>query len=170
MLCPRDGHEMVRTEFGGVAIDACPACGGVWFDAFELAKFDDAVEHHGEELIMWLEQLVAGTPAVDLSERLPSPVDPEVLMMRRFADPEGTIELDKCPVSGGIWLDAGELARLRARFPDEATRREATRIVIDRVMRCPEFRADRAAEAAGLSGVTRVARLLSWITPWREAA
>ena len=170
MLCPRDGHEMVRTEFGGVAIDACPACGGVWFDAFELAKFDDAVEHHGEELIMWLEQLVAGTPAVDLSERLPSPVDPEVLMMRRFADPEGTIELDECPVSGGIWLDAGELARLRARFPDEATRREATWIVIDRVMRCPEFRADRAAEAAGLSGVTRVARLLSWITPWREAA
>ena len=170
MLCPRDGHEMVRTEFGGVAIDACPACGGVWFDAFELAKFDDAVEHHCEELIMWLEQLVAGTPAVDLSERLPSPVDPEVLMMRRFADPEGTIEIDECPVSGGIWLDAGELARLRARFPDEATRREATRIAIDRVMRCPEFQADRAAEAAGLSGVTRVARLLSWITPWREAA
>ena len=170
MLCPRDGQEMVRAEFGGVAIDACPACGGIWFDAFELAKFDDAIEHHGEELVAWLEQLVEGSPAVDLSERLHSPVAPESVMMRRFADPEGTIELDECPATGGIWLDAGELARLRGRFPDEATRQEATRIVIDRVMRCPEFQADRAAEAASLTGVTRVARLLGWLTPWRDAA
>ncbi len=170
MQCPRDGQSMLHETFGGVAVDLCPACGGCWLDAFELAKLDDEAESAGAELVARIESLRAGGRPVDTTPRLASPVDPEVVMMRRFADPEGTVEIDECPASGGIWLDAGELGSLRTRFPDESTREEATRVVIERVMACPEFQAARSREAGDLAGATRVARLLGWLTPWRDAA
>lgn len=40
---------------------------------------------------------------------LVSPIDGETPMQRIVRD---GIELDRCPVSGGIWLDKGELERL----------------------------------------------------------
>jgi Zn-finger nucleic acid-binding protein len=164
---------MLHETFGGVAVDLCPGCAGAWFDAFEFEKFDDSAEHVGSELMARIEALRADAAPVDTSVRLASPADPGVTMMRRFADPEGTIEIDECPATGGIWLDAGELGALRTRFPDAATRDEATRVVIERVMACPDFQAARAAEAAATSeagGFGRVARMLGWLTPWRDAA
>lgn len=173
MKCPRDGQSMLHETFGGVAVDLCPGCAGVWFDSFELAKFDDSAEHVGSELMARIEALRADALPVDMSVRLASPADPAVTMMRRFADPEGTIEIDECPASGGIWLDAGELGALRSRFPDPETRDEATRVVIERVMACPNFQAARAAEAAAAEeagGFGRVSSLLGWLSPWRDAA
>jgi len=161
---------MLHETFEGVAVDLCPACGGAWFDRFELEKFDDTVERGGSALVARLDEIRAGAAPVDGSTRLKSPMDPSVVMMRRFADPEGTIEIDECPSSGGLWLDAGELGSLRMRFPDAETRDEATRVVIDRVMSCPEFNVARAAEEASAAGVSRVSRMLGWLTPWRDAA
>jgi len=170
MQCPRDGHAMLHEWFGDIAVDLCPACAGCWLDAHELARLDDAAECAGAALVDRIEALRADARPVDTGARLASPADPEVVMMRRFADPEGTFEIDECPATGGIWLDAGELAALRRRFPDEATREEATRVVIERVMACPEFRAARSREADELAGTSRVARLLGWLTPRRDAA
>lgn len=170
MKCPRDGETMRHETFDDVAVDLCPRCGGAWFDAFELEKFDDVVERGGAELIARLEEIRDGASPIDTAARLNSPADPSVVMMRRFADPEGTIELDECPVTGGLWLDAGELAALRMRFPDAETRDEATRVVIERVMSCPEFNAARAAEHAASARAGRIGRMLGWLTPWRDAA
>ncbi len=36
MRCPKDGSELVETEFRGVKVDVCPTCGGMWLDAGEL--------------------------------------------------------------------------------------------------------------------------------------
>ena len=38
MQCPIDGSELVMTERGGVEIDYCPKCRGVWLDRGELDK------------------------------------------------------------------------------------------------------------------------------------
>jgi len=171
MRCPRDGSEMLHEVHGGVAVDLCPACGGAWFDRFELDRVDDAADEGGRALVERLAELGGpDAPAATDGARLASPVDPSVVMMRRFADPEGAIEIDECPVSGGIWLDAGELAAIRRRFPDAAAREEAARLVIERVMSCPDFHAARAREHAEAARTNRVARLLRWIVPFTRAA
>ena len=36
MRCPKDGSELVETEFWGVKVDVCATCGGMWLDAGEL--------------------------------------------------------------------------------------------------------------------------------------
>ena len=41
MKCPVDGNELVMTERGGVEIDYCPQCRGVWLDRGELDKIID---------------------------------------------------------------------------------------------------------------------------------
>lgn len=38
MKCPVDGATLVITERGGVEIDYCPDCRGVWLDRGELDK------------------------------------------------------------------------------------------------------------------------------------
>lgn len=38
MKCPVDGETLVITERGGVEIDYCPKCRGVWLDRGELDK------------------------------------------------------------------------------------------------------------------------------------
>jgi Zn-finger nucleic acid-binding protein len=41
MQCPVDGTQLVMTERGGVEIDYCPQCRGVWLDRGELDKIID---------------------------------------------------------------------------------------------------------------------------------
>ncbi len=38
MKCPVDGETLVMMDRGGVEIDYCPACRGVWLDRGELDK------------------------------------------------------------------------------------------------------------------------------------
>ncbi|MFZ1510442.1 MAG: zf-TFIIB domain-containing protein, partial [Tabrizicola sp.] len=38
MRCPVDNETLVMTDRGGVEIDYCPKCRGVWLDRGELDK------------------------------------------------------------------------------------------------------------------------------------
>ncbi len=42
MQCPIDGTELAMAERGGVEIDYCPKCRGVWLDRGELDKIIEA--------------------------------------------------------------------------------------------------------------------------------
>lgn len=37
VVCPADGATMRADDLGGVIVDRCPACGGIWLDGGELA-------------------------------------------------------------------------------------------------------------------------------------
>jgi len=41
MKCPNDGAVLTMSERGGVEIDYCPECRGVWLDRGELDKILD---------------------------------------------------------------------------------------------------------------------------------
>lgn len=41
MKCPKDGYDLVSSQYHGVQIETCPHCGGIWLDAGEL----DVVSH-----------------------------------------------------------------------------------------------------------------------------
>jgi hypothetical protein len=38
MKCPKCGHDMAEQDLGGIAIDRCTFCEGVYFDAGELEQ------------------------------------------------------------------------------------------------------------------------------------
>lgn len=44
MKCPLDSEDLVMSERGGVEIDYCPRCRGVWLDRGELDKIIDHME------------------------------------------------------------------------------------------------------------------------------
>ena len=48
MDCPIDGSELRITERGGVEIDYCPKCRGVWLDRGELDKIIDRAGAYDE--------------------------------------------------------------------------------------------------------------------------
>ena len=50
LLCPNDNTSMQSVNRGGVEIDICPTCRGVWLDRGELAKLMEStrVEQSGQ--------------------------------------------------------------------------------------------------------------------------
>jgi Zn-finger nucleic acid-binding protein len=98
-------------RIGGVDVDVCEDCGGLWLDRLELDLFADAASVMGDALTAHLRQLT--TSLVDHSVRPRCPRHPDVVMMRRPYSATVPVEVDECPECGGTWLDAAELTAIR---------------------------------------------------------
>ena len=112
MKCPACFNQLTETQVGSVAVDVCQGgCGGIWFDAFELQKVDGQDETAGEPLlnIQRDERLV-----LDRSHKRECPRCADVKLHRHFFSAKRRVEVDQCPNCAGYWLDAGELAMIRA--------------------------------------------------------
>ena len=49
MECPACGKQLQQMTAGDVTVDVCKGgCGGMWFDNYELKKFDEPHESAGE--------------------------------------------------------------------------------------------------------------------------
>jgi Zn-finger nucleic acid-binding protein len=84
-------------------------------------------------------------------------------MMRRYFSSTSKIEIDVCPQSGGIWLDAGELKKIREAYRDEKQRLEKGEAFVDQNLEDAGFKlmnANSTAEAQQMQNMTRVLRFL----------
>jgi Zn-finger nucleic acid-binding protein len=147
---------------GEVTVDVCKGgCGGVWFDNFELKKFDEPHEVAGEEL---LEIERDESLSVDHSRRYNCPKCDDVVMMRHFFSVKKEVEIDACPNCAGIWLDSGELERIRGLFQTEQKRHEAADEYFSDL-----FGADLAAMEAenqeNLQRTRRISNMFRFICP-----
>jgi Zn-finger nucleic acid-binding protein len=111
MTCPACHAELSTVTIGGVTLDACAGgCGGIWFDRGELA-FDPPAER----LAQWLDELAANrTIHADLTQRRRCPRCADSVLMRHFSSATRAVTIDECPTCAGVWLDSGELERIRA--------------------------------------------------------
>jgi len=112
MQCPACFNQLSPIQIGKVAVDVCQGgCGGIWFDAFELQQVDDQEEAAGEKMLH-----VQRDPAVqvDLTRKRACPKCEGVKLQKHFFSAKRQVEVDQCPNCNGYWLDAGELARIRA--------------------------------------------------------
>jgi Zn-finger nucleic acid-binding protein len=103
MKCPRDGKVLVFVDTGMNMRDRCPACEGVMIDRAELAGV--LGKAHGRSVELATER-VAQLPHSSLA----CPRDGAKL---HRLDYQG-IELDLCPQCSSLWLDGGELDKVRA--------------------------------------------------------
>lgn len=142
MKCPRTGEPMITRNVGGVEVEISPACGGVWFDRFELQKVDEAHEEVGDMLVEHLDTYHRTLEPT--APRLKCPRDTDVVMMRRYFSPKRQIEIDECPACGGVWLDAEELAGLRSLFRSVEERQAARESFAREILSSPEAQEHRA--------------------------
>ena len=112
MKCPACFHPLTQVQVGSLQVDVCQGgCGGIWFDAFELQRVDEERESAGEPLLqIQRDERVL----VDPSRKRECPRCPGIKLQRHFFSAKRKVEVDQCPNWGGYWLDAGELASIRA--------------------------------------------------------
>jgi Zn-finger nucleic acid-binding protein len=103
MKCPRDGKVLVFVDTGMNTRDRCSACEGVLIDRTELAGVLGKV--HGRSVELAAER-VAQLPHSSLA----CPRDGSKL---HRLDYQG-IEVDLCSQCSSLWLDGGELDKIRA--------------------------------------------------------
>jgi len=112
MKCPACFNELTQTQVGSLIVDVCQGgCGGIWFDAFELERVDEEGEAAGEPLlhIRHDERIV-----VDAARKRECPRCEGIKLHRHYFSAKRRVQVDQCPNCGGYWLDAGELAEIRA--------------------------------------------------------
>jgi Zn-finger nucleic acid-binding protein len=109
--CPRCSGEMETTTIAGVELDVCSSCRGVWFDTGEL-----------ERVLQLQTPALARIPFyADMRSREDAAWDPPpafcpgcsaALSSRRFKEAIPVVT-QVCPNKHGLWLDRGELRRIK---------------------------------------------------------
>jgi Zn-finger nucleic acid-binding protein len=162
MKCPACENQLQQMTVAGVTVDVCKGgCGGIWFDNFELKKFDEPHESAGEAL---LDIEPNKTITIDHSKRLKCPKCDDVVMMRHFFSVKHEVEVDECPGCGGIWLDAGELKHIRSLFETEQQRKQATKEYFSELFD-NQLAAMKVEEEAKVAKARKFANMFRFICP-----
>ena len=162
MKCPACENILQKMTVGGVAVDVCKGgCGGIWFDNFELKKFDEPHESAGEAL---LDIERDESVIVDHTKRLKCPKCDDVVMMRHFFSVKKGVEVDECPSCAGFWLDAGELRKIRSLFKTEEERHKAAEEYFEEVFG-DHFKAMKAQSEEKLAKTRKIVNLFRYICP-----
>ncbi len=112
MKCPACYNELTQLQVGKLVVDVCQGgCGGIWFDAFELDQVDQEDEAAGEPL---MELRRDPHVVVDFARKRECPRCSGIKLHRHFFSARRQVQIDQCPNCSGYWLDAGELASIRA--------------------------------------------------------
>ncbi len=109
MKCPKCSAEMEKILQGGIEIDRCSGCKGIWFDLLEREKL---AQLEGSE------RIDAGDPEIgenhDRVDRVDCPTC-HTQMIRMVDAVQPHIWYEACESCGGLFLDAGEFTDLKER-------------------------------------------------------
>ena len=162
MKCPACNGTLAKTMAETIEVEVCDGgCGGIWFDNHELPKLDNACEAAGE-MLLDLERDPAVTVDHDAPRVCPQCMDQP--MMRNFASPRREVEVDECPACGGVWLDAGELGRIRDQHHTEEDRDAAFKSYFDETFG-EEIARMLAESGEQAKRAERFARILRFVCP-----
>ncbi|MCS6859745.1 MAG: zf-TFIIB domain-containing protein [Abditibacteriales bacterium] len=110
--CPRCERLLFPLTLGGVTVDGCDGCGGVWFDHRELTTVAQAQTARLKELEDTFQAHVLLT---ERKVQISCPTCRVGLVEFEFKHSPG-IKLDGCPQCRGIWVDDGELRAIHHRI------------------------------------------------------
>ena len=107
MKCIKCEGVLHLVRVGGVEVDQCDTCAGIWFDSGELAKIV------GQKDVEALKIKASHVPKEADSKRARCPRCKGEGKLVQIASLTADIHIDTCAVCGGEWLDGGELAIVR---------------------------------------------------------
>lgn len=105
---PANGKPMEVVTVMGVVVDRCVDSGGLWLDAGELEQLIEAAKNNSASLKDFIDLAPALSGTETVAGGRPSPVTGKPMNQEKILG----VSIDRCPESGGIWLDASELQRL----------------------------------------------------------
>ena len=162
MNCPACGNELTQITVDTFEADVCRGgCGGIWFDNFEIKKFDEEQEN-AQELLNGIRK--DPLAKVDHTRRYKCPKCDDLVMMRHFFSIKHKVEVDECPGCGGVWLDYGELGQIRDLYKTEAEREQAAKDYFSEVLG-KEFEQMKAESDEKLVRARRFANVFRFICP-----
>lgn len=158
MKCLSCEGDLVAAQSGGISVDQCARCGGIWLEQGELDRVVDAER----EDIRWMEldlwQDTGEVRGKQSSRSCPHGHGP--LATLSYGD--SGIEVDVCPTCGGVWLDAGELEKILAYLDEQATSLSLPEYIAESLKGARNLIAgeeSRISEWKDLSAVLRMLRL-----------
>ena len=113
--CLNGCGPMQETLYEGVGIDVCPECVGVWLDGPELAQVVSTREREWPSDVIEKVLEITGAMGVPDSEQhraLNCPKCGIGLAPVNYLGNSGII-VNTCENRHGVWLDAGELAKIQ---------------------------------------------------------
>jgi len=120
MNCPKCPGKLEKKTVERYEVDVCPMCEGIWFDIGELESIIKADSRDFNKIDLDRDSL----DGQELSEvydimntkigKCPRCAD-GTEMVRAHYKKEKELYIDVCPNCKGIWLDGGEINRLRDR-------------------------------------------------------
>jgi Zn-finger nucleic acid-binding protein len=120
MKCPACNSQLKEFVVNNVTLDACNVgCGGLWFDNYELKKFDEAREPN-VDIPMDIKKNIQRNPTP-----FSCPKCDNIKLFQHFSSVKRQVSVDECASCGGVWLDAGELNEIRKEFATEVDRQKA---------------------------------------------
>jgi Zn-finger nucleic acid-binding protein len=117
--CPRDRESLRTREYeGGIEVDECSACGGMWLDKGELEAIQKNADNDYRQQLGSIPNDVGAS--IQVTEQLDEapihcPKCDAEMETREYAYCSQII-VDTCPNGCGIWLDKGEIQALEIFF------------------------------------------------------
>lgn len=115
MKCPSCQSRFETRLIGGVEIDECSGCQGIWLDADELRQIKDGTNKD----LNWVDfDLWKHSDRFRVnSNRMKCPTCTTALVAIDYDDTG--VEVDFCTQCRGVWLDGGELDKIISRLSEE---------------------------------------------------
>jgi len=162
MNCPACKNTLEEMSVEDIRLDVCQnGCGGIWFDNFELMKIDEPDEYDAEKL---LDINIDESIKVDQEIQRKCPKCKNQFMLRHFFSVKRSVTVDECPKCGGVWLDDGELGRIRKQFESDEDRTAAAGKYFQDVFGGDLARM-RAESAEQTRKAQKIARIFRFICP-----
>ena len=112
MRCPACLHPLHRFKAGTVTLDGCDGgCGGIWFDHLKLSK---VTTKHSKAVIKVVEIRADPNVRVHDDDVRECPHCDNVTLEKKLYSLGSGVIMDRCPECQGVWLDHGELDKIRA--------------------------------------------------------
>lgn len=112
-ICPRCGIKLEQKIFKGEEYDICPECNGLWLDRGEFRRATrESDVYRDEEIVGEYLKCPSSEPVV----YIPCARCGKLMIRKNFAKISGII-IDECS-RHGVWLDAGELKKIRQFIAD----------------------------------------------------
>lgn len=119
-VCPRCDCALVILSWGGMDVDVCPTCRGLWLDQGELEELLDRTRARVDDPLLAFQRAVGHSSASKRAHLCPRCDhrlrEVEAVCGRSDSAP---VHVDRCPRGHGLWFDKGELSAILQSFPPE---------------------------------------------------